>query len=694
MRFGLDTGGTFTDLVVESDDGVLHVFKAPSTPHDPLEGILAAFDTAARSFAIDREALLSHGSMLIHGTTWGLNAVITGTRARTALLVTEGHPDILLLREGGRRQPFNNARQYPDPYVPRSLTFQVKERVLADGTVRVPLDETSVVDAIERARDAEVQAIGVCLLWSIAHPEHERRVGELIREHASDLPFTLSHALNPAIREYRRAIATATDASLKPTMTRYFDRLMSGLGRAGFNGRLLVVTSSGGVLDAAEVSDAPILALNSGPALAPIAGRVFARLEAGTENVVVADTGGTTFDVSLVRHGRIPLTRETYLGEPGGSDLTGFPSVDIRSVGAGGGTIAWMDSGGLLRFGPRSAGAVPGPACYGRGGSEPTLTDACLVAGYLDPDTFLGGAMKLYRQAAERALTRHVAEPLGVDNATAAEAVVRLATEQMAVAIEDVTVERGIDPRTSAIIGGGGAAGLNIVAIAARLGCRQVVIPGVGSALSAVGFLLSDLACDFSSPTFVSTASADFETINSVIASLEHDCEGFFARAEAGSQTTSTELVAEARYPNQVWELELPINSRLFSRVTDLDDLKRDFHRLHEDVFATSDPESDVEIVGWRMRATCEIGNPHPAVAGTRAARGGIRRAHFAGRGSVETPVYVFSDLAGMDYIDGPAIVEMALTSVVIGPGARAWCGQAGSLIVDPLHAVEESSDA
>jgi N-methylhydantoinase A len=686
MRFAVDTGGTFTDLVVETQSGELQVFKSSSTPEDPLEGILRAFDAAAEAFGTGRGELLSDGSMLIHGTTWGLNAVVTGSRARTAILVTEGHPDTLLFREGGRREPFNNDRPYPDPYVPRSLTYEIAGRILADGRILAELDEDSVVAAITQAKAAGATAIAVCLLWSVAEPAHELRVGELIEEHAPGMPFTLSHALNPTIREYRRAISAAIDASLKPTMTQYFNRLGSGLTDEGFRGRLLVVSSAGGVLDVDDVASSPIYAINSGPAMAPAAGLTFGRLESGADSVVVADTGGTTFDVSLVRRGRIPLTRENYLGEPGMSDMTGFPSVDVRSVGAGGGTIAWVDSGGLLRFGPHSAGAEPGPACYGRGGTEPTLTDACLVAGYLDPDSFLGGAMSLDTAASETALARHVAEPLGMDSIAAAESVIRLATEQMALAIEAVTIEQGIDPRSAVIIGGGGAAGLNIVPIAKRLGCRQVVIPAIGSALSAAGFRVSALARDFSQPSFVSTADGDPEAMNAAIASLEDRCESFFATSGMEGSATRTELIAEARYPNQVWELELPVNTRQFGGATELETLEQDFHELHEDVFATSDRDSEVEIVGWRMRAMYEIGNARPAVPTTGLDSTGRRRAHFPGHGEVETAVYGMNAFDKRETVDGPAIVEMRLSSVVIPPGARATRGAAGSLIVDPLH--------
>ena len=686
LRFAVDTGGTFTDLVVETERGELQVFKDYSTPHDPLEGILGAFDKAAAAFGTDRKSLLGSGSMLVHATTWAINAIVTGARAETALLVTEGHPDLLLFREGGRREPFNNDRQYPDPYVKRSLTFEIGERVLADGRVAIALDEDSVVKGVEAAVSRGAEAIAVCLLWSIINPAHEKRVGDIIADIAPDIPYTLSHELNPTIREYRRAASAAIDASLKPTMTRYFDRLTNGLGSEGFDGRLLVVSSNGGVLDAPAVATAPIHAINSGPAMAPVAGRAFARIESGDETVIIADTGGTTFDVSLVRHGRIPQTRETYLGEPGASDLTGFPSVDVRSVGAGGGTIAWVDGGGLLRFGPNSAGAAPGPACYGRGGTAATLTDACLVAGYLDPDSFLGGAVTLDLAAAEAALQQHVGAPLGLSVEESAEAVISLATEQMALAIESITVDQGVDPRQGAIIGGGGAAGLNLVAIARRLQCPTVLIPAVGSALSAAGALLSDISAEFSSPLYATTADADIEQINGVLAALESRCEEFFEQSKAGQVPTSIDLVAEARYPHQVWELDVPIAGTRFHTPDEFASVASAFHELHETVFATSDRGSDVELLAWRMRANSHIANPTPTVrmpAGTGATS--IRPARFLGHGALDTSVYSIADLTPGTWIEGPALVEMILTTVVIDPGARATVGASGSLLINTM---------
>jgi N-methylhydantoinase A len=677
VRLAVDTGGTFTDLVVEEDDGALHLFKSPTTPDDPMQGILDVLATAAASLGDD---LLARGSVFLHATTRATNAVLTRTTALTAFLTTEGHPDVLLFREGGRTDPFNFTRPYPEPYVPRALTFEVPERVDAAGEVLKPLDERAVVELCARLRALEVEAVGVCLLWSIANPTHEARLGELLDEHLPGVPYTLSHRLNPSIREYRRASSACIDASLKPVLSEYLRGLEGRLREAGFGGGVLMVTSGGGVLDAAAVANAPIYSLGSGPAMAPVAGRVFAARDGGATTAVVADTGGTSYDVSLVRRGRIPWTRETWLGEPFFGHMTGFPSVDVKSIGAGGGSIASVDEGGLLHVGPESAGSVPGPVCYARGGSRPTVTDAALVLGYIDPEYFLGGAMRLAADGARSALESQIAAPLRLRVEEAAAAVLQVATEHMVRAIEEITLHQGIDPRAAVLVGGGGAAGLNSVAIARRLGCPQLIVPAVGPALSAAGALLSDLTADFAATLTTTTADLDRAGVKATLAELRARCEAFAAAAGLPGEI---ELSAEARYPHQIWELELPVREPI-----DADELRRGFHALHEEVFAISDPFSEVELVGWRARVRCRIGRGEPGrLADDAASRPGAatRRAYFPGPGPVAAAVLSFAELEPGRVVAGPAIVESPLTTVVIDPGATVERTASGSLAIVPL---------
>ncbi|AJG19472.1 hydantoinase/oxoprolinase family protein [Cupriavidus basilensis] len=687
MRFAVDTGGTFTDLIVEDDDGNLNMFKSPTTPSDPISGVLEALQVAADGLGMDRAEMLARGEMFIYGTTHAINAIITGNTARTALIVPGGHRDILTLREGGRLEPFNFAVPYPDPFVPRALTWDVPGRILADGSELLPLDEAALVRACTQMLGAGVEAVAVCLLWSVVNPAHELRVGELLSRHLPGVPFTLSHQLNPIPREFRRASSTCIDASLKPMMRAYMHTLVDRLESAGFPGRVVVVTSQGGVMDADHVAEAPIHLINSGPSMAPVSGRYFAKADEQAETAIVADTGGTTYDVSLVRRGRVPWSQETWIGAPYRGIMTGFPSVDVKSVGAGGGSIAWVDDGGMLHVGPKSAGAVPGPVCYGRGGTQPTVTDASLALGYIDPDFFLGGAMKLDAAAAKRAIDQFVATPLHLSIEDAAAAIITIATENMVQAICDITINQGIDPRDAVLIGGGGAAGLNSVLIARRLDSPRLVIPQVGATMSAAGAMMSDLTSHYHATFFTRSDAFDFSAVHDVLATLDAKCREFISGPGKDSLEQAITFWAEARYPEQVWELEVPLKGMTIQTEADVADLIEGFHRAHEEVFAIRDASSQIEIVGWRATVACRIRKQEGGALANSVAlpiAQPVRRAYFAGSGYVDTAVVRFEALQPGTTIHGPAIVESSFTTVVLNPGATAERRASGSLSIIP----------
>jgi len=686
MRFACDTGGTFTDLIVEDDAGGLHMYKAATTPDDPVKGVLDALALAAADRGVSLTELLAQADMLIHGTTHAINAIITGSTARTAFLTTAGHPDILVLREGGRIEPFNFVAPYPEPYVPRALTFEVPERINSAGAVHTPLDEAAVVAIAGDLKARAVEAVAVCFLWSIYNPAHELRVGELLDQHLPGVPYTLSHQLNPALREYRRASSTAIDASLKPLMGRYLGGLTERLAEAGFAGRTLVLTSQGGMLDAHDLARKPIHAINSGPSMAPIAGRHYAGLDSAAPNVIIADTGGTTYDVSLVRQGRIPLTKETWIGQPFRGHMTGFPSIDIRSVGAGGGSIAWVDAGGLLHVGPKSAGAAPGPVCYGAGGTEPTLTDACLALGYVDPAYFLGGTMKLDVAAARRAIADKVAAPLGLAPRDAAAAIVGVATENMVQAIADITVDQGIDPADAVLIGGGGAAGLNSIFIARRLGCPTLLIPETGAGLSAAGALMSDLTNEYRATFFTTSNGFDRDGVNRVLDGLRSECQSFIDGPGSGAASHDIEYTVEARYASQVWEIEVPLANDRFTDDAQLTALIEAFHAMHEQIFAIRDPGSAIEFVGWTATARCRLrhGDSGRLKASAGRAVAGTRKVYFAGIGEVEAALLDFETMASGVEHRGPAIIESPFTTVVADADTRFQRTAAGSLLMHP----------
>jgi N-methylhydantoinase A len=632
MRFATDTGGTFTDLVIERE-GQLHLFKSPTVPSNPVEGVLGAFSVAAEAFGMERSELLGRGTQFIHGTTHAINAIVTGRVARTALLVSDGHPEILLLREGGREKPFDHTVRYQRAFIPRSRTFEVPGRFTAQGAELRPLDEAAVIRIAEQLREDNIEAIAVSLLWSILDPRHELRVEEILNERLPGVPVTLSHRLNPSLREYRRTISTAIDASLKPLMDRYIGGLEAAMLDAGFSGKVLVLTSQGTMVNADEIRRAPILALNSGPSMAPIAGNYVAATDSSEADTIVFDTGGTTFDVSLVRAGHVPFTHESWLGRPYQSDLTGFPSVDVKSVGAGGGRI------------------------------------------------------RLDLAASRRAIADKVAGPLGLSSEAAALAILDVWTENMVQAISDITVNQGIDPTTASIIGGGGAAGLNAVAIAARMGCPTLLIPEVGAGLSAAGAVVSDVGRGFRRLFVTNSSAFDTAGVRAKLAELRTAAEAFAAQIGAPAEATAIDYFVEARYAHQVWEIDVAIKAEDLEGPNAAEVLRDAFHDAHERIFAFRDEGSIVEAIAWRAQVRCKIAETTELRiasedTGETAVRN--RQAYFAGIGLTEVPVYAFERLSADDVRTGPAIVESRFTSIVVPPAVTFRRSPSGNLIVQP----------
>jgi len=442
------------------------------------------------------------------------------------------------------------------------------------------------------------------------------------------------------------------------------------------------------MLDGGSIAQAPIHAINSGPAMAPVSGRAYSRLEDGASSVIIADTGGTTYDVSLVRDDRIPMTREMWVGQPFRGHMTGFPSVDVKSIGAGGGSIAWVDAGGVLHVGPQSAGAEPGPACYGRGGDKPTLTDACLVLGYLDAGNFLGGEMQLDIELAKKAIIDDVAATLELTLEEAAWSIVDLATENMTQAIVDITVNQGIDPSEALLIGGGGAAGLNSTLIARRLGSKRLLMPETGAGLSAAGAVMSDLAAEYRAAKVMTTDAFDINAANDILDSLVASCEEYANGPGSVAQSFTTSLAIEARYPSQVWEIEVPLPVNRFGGEADIEALKQRFHEEHERLFAIRDKDAEVEIVNWiastrgKMRSDDSVGRL--TEDDSQQTQFTTRKIYFGESGIVEAEVYNLTALKADEVKQGPAVIESPFTTIVVDPGARYFLTGNGNLIIEP----------
>ena len=687
FRVSVDTGGTFTDVVVTDESGRFTVGKALTDKRRAFASIEAGLAVAAEELGIEVSTLLAECAMFVYGTTRGTNAIVEHKTAKTAFLTTRGAPDVLLLKEGGKSEPHNLRMEYPEPYIPRRLTFEVPERVNAEGGVETPLDEDALHELLATLKTRRVEAVAVCLLWSIANPSHELRVGEMIEEVLPGVPYTLSHQLNPILREYRRASSAAIDASLKPLMQQYLLSLENDLRAAGYKNDILVSTSFGGVMHLRDVVQKPIFMVKSGPAMAPVAGLAYVNAESLANDIVVCDAGGTTFDVSLVRDGEVEFSRDTWLGPAWTGDNLGMASVAVHSIGAGGGSIAWVDPGGLLRVGPHSAGSEPGPACYGRGGDEPTVTDAAVVLGYIDPEFFLGGRMQLDGEAARRVVGR-LAETLRQPVERAAFAIMAVANENMIEAIKELTINEGINPSESTLVAGGGAGGLNIVPIAAELNCPTVLVPRTAGALSASGMQFSDIVTEAGASKLTATDQFDFDGVNSALADIDQRLDAFAARLEErGFRDMRKRYFVESRYRFQVWELEIEIERGHFESDGDVDALVEAFHRMHDRVFAITDPGQVVECLNWRGRLVASVNAPtlEPSRVGgeSRAEPHRRRRAYFA-QGLIETPIYLGDQLAPDVVIDGPAIIEEPTSTLVVNPGASARVSAGGRYIVTP----------
>ena len=678
-QVSIDIGGTFTDCVV-SDGARRAVVKAPSTPPAFERGFMDALTLAARAFDSDLAAFLAGTSRIVHGTTVATNALVEGRTGAVGLICTAGHPDVLTLREAPRKRAFDWRLDYPKPFVPRNRTVEVQGRIDARGNELVPLSEDDVRAAVDHFRRCPVDAIAVSLLWSVVEPAHERRVGEIVAALWPEVPVTLSHALNPIPREYRRTIAAAIDAALHAIVPAYLGRLEGAVREAGFSGTLLVANCQGGMMTVDQIAARPIHAVMSGPTLAPIAALALSP----EPDIVVIDMGGTTFDVSAIRARSLIRTSEAPIGD----DLLGLPKIDVRSVGAGGGSIAWVDSGGLLRVGPVSAGADPGPAAYGRGGTRPTVTDANLVLGLLDPDYFLGGRLPLDADAAHRAVAT-VAEALGLEVAEAAYAIHVTGNENMIAAIEDITVNEGIDPRESFLVAGGGATACHIGEMARALGIGRFMVPGVAAGLSAFGGLVTDIRGEETATLHTSNRYFALDAVNVALATLHGRARHFLERAGVPSAQRRYEYAFQARYKYQSWEIETPFAPAEGAlHADDVPALAAAFHAMHERIHTIREDDGEVEFTTWTVRAV-GTGNAAAPVQTDEGASGRLpmrgRRRVWLGeeRAFRALPVHDGNAPPAGAEVTGPALIDSATTTILLLAGQRARTDAAGNFHVE-----------
>ncbi|MCS6876991.1 MAG: hydantoinase/oxoprolinase family protein [Geminicoccaceae bacterium] len=666
IRIGVDVGGTFTDLVAVDEEGRLFHAKAPSTPADQSLGVLEGLARLAETMGLDRRTLLERTERIVHGTTVATNALLERKGAKVGLLTTEGHRDVLEMREGLKDDRYDLRQPPPEPLVPRRLRLGVRERMRADGRVEIPLDRASLVAAIERLRAEKVESVAVCYLHAWRDAAHERATREELARLLPHVPVSLSSEVWPQIKEFERVSTTVVNAYVQPALARYLGRLEERLRASGYSGPLLVMTSHGGLATVEEIVRLAAGAVLSGPA-GGIAAAVRAARASGIPDLVPFDMGGTSTDIALVRGGRAAIaTDRKFAGQ-----RIALPSLDIVSIGAGGGSIARLDPGGILQVGPESAGADPGPACYGRGGVHATVTDADLLLGYLDPERFAGGRMRLDRGAAERAVGR-LAQELGCSLEEAAAGIQRVIDAKMADGVRIVSVRRGVDPRGFALLAFGGAAGLHASAVARALGMTRILVPRLASVLSAYGMLASDLRIELSRSHVAETHGLAADELRALFASLE--AEGRARLAATGfSGRVRVHRVAEMRYGEQIFEVPVDLDAIPWEAPDLLDRIAASFHDRHEELYTYALRDRAPVLVNLRVAVVGEleaVPEEPPRPAGTPVPPFASRRIFL--EGWCEAPVFAFDALVPGQVIDGPALVESATTTVLLRPGDRA----------------------
>jgi N-methylhydantoinase A len=657
VLLGVDVGGTFTDAVLVDGDAV-HTAKLPSTPEDQSVGVIEVVRAVLDRAGADPEAVESFA----HGMTVGTNALLEERGARTALVATRGFADLLEIGRQDRPELYRLCTPKPAPLVEPALRFEAAERVGPEGEIE-PLAEGEAERLAELIRESGAESVAVCLLFSYLDPAHERAIAERLRRELRDVHVSASHEVLPRFREYERCSTTTIDAYLSPLLGRYLGRLGEAAAGTGLP-RPVVMQSSGGVATAEEAARAGAWSVLSGPAGGAVGAGLLAHAS-GDGNALGLDMGGTSCDVCVVEDGEV---RRTDSREIGGRVIQ-LPMVDVHTVGAGGGSIGWRDAGGALRVGPRSAGAVPGPACYGRGGTEPTVTDANLLLGNLAADSTLAGGVPLDVDAA-RAAVGALARQLGLDEIETAEGIVRVANQEMLRALRVVTVERGIDPRRFALLPFGGAGPMHAAGIAAELGIERILCPGAGGVLSALGLCASDRRRDTARTVMLSGADLTAERVAAEVDELISRLDGDLDAAEP-------DVVYELRYAGQAFELPVAGTTR-----PDPADLIARFEQAHEERYGHRDPDGDVVLVDIRLALVAPGPRPHlSAVAGEL--REGSRQVRFAGEW-IETPI-VHGEPPADHAAPGPVVFELPEATFVVPPGWRTEVDEAGTIVAEAM---------
>ena len=656
----LDIGGTFTDLVAfDLAAGTISHAKSSTTPYDLAVGIRRTLEKSGLSIdAIET---------FVHGSTVAINTAIERTGARTALLVTQGMRDVYQIGRGNRPESYNLFFTRPQPLVPRRDTFEIAERLNAAGEVVTVLDRDGAAETAARLKGEDIAAVAVCFIHSWANPDHEMAVGGILAEKTPELFRSLSHEILREYREYERMSTTVLNAYVGPKVSKYLQDLEDLLRKAGFDGQLLIMQSNGGSMSPATAKRIPVATMESGPVGGMIAAAEITK-DLGNTNVIAFDMGGTTAKVSLIQDNKPDIAQGYFVGGHQSGHPVMYPVVDIVEVGAGGGSIAWLDEVGALKVGPRSAGGYPGPVCYGEGGTEPTVTDANVVLGRLIADRFLGGEMQLDVAAARNAIKTKIADPLGLTVEAAALGIIQIAVAEMSLAVRSVSVGRGYDPRDFAMVGFGGAGPLHSAQIAHELSIPTLIIPRVPGHFSAFGMLLADLRHDYVRTYYKSLEQCDFGTMEEIFDIMAEEGRALLTSEGVAPQDMSFQGFLDMRYVGQEFPIQTPVSMEDLKR-HDPQILRAAFDRIHDRRYGHKASDEPVEVVNLRMTATGQRKRSRfPAVAGESSdALIGHRPIVLDDPAKpVSCPVYDRDKLGKGETVTGPAaIVEYASTTVL-----------------------------
>ena len=668
LNIGVDTGGTFTDFVVFDDaQNTLKVAKIASTPDDPTQ----AFMSGLKSLDINLDSV----SRIVHGTTIATNAVLERKNNSTAVVVTKGHRDIVeigQLRVYSENVIFNRHYQRPAPFVPRNLRFEIKERIGPDGEVLVPIDDGELEYIIERIRNGNIESVAVCLLNSYVNSSHEEYIADKIKQALPDVAVSQSIQISPEFREFERWATTVLNAYVDTSVSKYLRNLSRTLRDAGYNGELFYMTSSGGILTESIAPDQPVRLLLSGPAAGVRAG-IHLGEQGGFSNIITYDMGGTSTDISLIQDLNPIITHEREFA----GTVIKTPQLDIVTIGAGGGSIAWVDRDNSLKVGPRSAGAIPGPACYQRGGNKPTVTDANLLLGRIGEASALGGTMQLDKQLAEQAISS-LCEKTGIDDPQQlAEGILKICNNNMAGAVRNVSVERGLDPRDFALMPMGGAGPMHAAAVAEELGIDNVLIPANPGNACATGLLATDLQHDYVRTYVTELQDADIDRIHDLAREMESLGREQLSREGLPEQRIRISCSADMRYSGQSFQLEVAVTDR-----TTLKGMEKAFHGRYQNVYGYNRREKPVELVYLRAVASGIVDKPVPTLEAGGEPEGGNgerREIYFDGEFH-SCEIYERRNLGIHTKINGPAVIQEYGSTTVLPPGWQASPDQFGNL--------------